>query len=77
MIMKTFLVFVFFTCTKPQTSHSYRHQENQTTNMVVMVQLVLELTDAKADYSALSGHMTTGLHAMLFKGATSGMLLID
>lgn len=67
----------FFTCTKLQTSDSYRHQEKQTTNMDVMVQLGLELTDAKADYSAFSGHMTSELHAMLFKGATSGMLLID
>lgn len=73
---KNFLVVVFFTCTKPK-AHIHRHQENQTTNMDVIVQLGLELTDAKADYSAFSGHMTSGLHAMLFKGATSGMLLID
>lgn len=52
--------------------HIHRHQENQTTNMDIIVQLGLELTDAKADYSAFSGHMTSGLY-----GDYSGMLLID
>lgn len=32
--------------------------------MDVMVQLGPERTDAKADYSAFSGHMTPELHAM-------------
>lgn len=35
--------------------------------MDIVVQLGLELTDAQADYSAFSGHMTLGLHAMVIK----------
>lgn len=42
---------------KKQNSHSYTHQE-KTTKMDIVVQLGLELTDARADYSASSGHMT-------------------
>lgn len=38
--------------------------------MDVMVQLGLELTDAQADYSAFSGHMTSGPRPTLLKGWT-------
>lgn len=59
---------------KKQNSHSYTHW-GKTTKMDIVVQLGLELTDAQADYSAFSGHMTLGLHAMLLKGGTLVMLL--
>lgn len=57
-------VFGFITCTKNKT-HIHTHTPGK--KMDIVVQLGLELTDAQADYSAFSGHMTLGLHAMVIK----------
>lgn len=68
-------VFAFFICMNTQLT--FIHTGGKKKNYNDGRHLGLELTDSQADYSAFSGHMTSGLHPVtLSKEWASGMLLI-